>query len=70
MMKRKEIEELHLKTNQDLKALLRKTQEELVKIRVDLQSGKLKDTQLVNKKRHDLARIKTVLRQKELNEKS
>ena len=70
MMKRKEIKELHLKTNQDLKALLRKTQEELVKIRVDLQSGKLKDTQSVNKKRHDLARIKTVLRQKELNEKS
>lgn len=68
-MKRKEIKELHLKTNQDLKALLRKAQEELVKIRVDLQSGKLKDTQLPNKKRHDLARIKTVLRQKELNEK-
>lgn len=66
-MKKKQIQ-LHAKTYQDLQTEAKKTQEELVKIRVNLKSGNLKDTQLINKKRRDLARIKTVLRQKELNE--
>lgn len=65
-MKKKELQELHHKSIKELEELVQKTQIELVKLRVELGAGKLKDTQAVNKKRHDFARLKTILREKEL----
>lgn len=67
-MKKKEISQLHTKSSQELKSLIKKMEEELVKMRIDLKSGKLKDVRAVLKKRRDLARVKTVLGEKELNE--
>lgn len=65
-MKRKDIQELHNKSTQELKESMKKTQEELVKLRTDLGAGKLKDVHQIKKKRRDLARIKTIIRKKEL----
>ncbi|HUS60405.1 MAG TPA: 50S ribosomal protein L29 [Nevskiaceae bacterium] len=69
-MKKKEISQLHAKTSQELKILIKKMEEELVRMKIDLGSGRLKDVRAVLKKRRDLARAKTVFRQKELNETS
>jgi ribosomal protein L29 len=67
-MKKKQIRELHDKTEKELKELIRKDKAELVKLRTDLGAGKLKDTQAVNKKRHEVARLYTILQGKELAE--
>ena len=65
-MKQDQIKALHAKTKRELRELIKKTQEELARLKVELGAGKVKDTQAVNKKRHDLARLKTILREKEL----
>ncbi len=66
-MKKKEIQDLRHKTIEELKALVKKSQEELLKLKLDKEAGKLKNVHLIETKRHDLARIKTLLREKELN---
>ncbi len=66
-MKKKELKELHQKSQQDLQGLMKKTQEELVKLKMDRKAGRLKNVRLPENKRHDLARIKTILKEKELN---
>lgn len=65
-MKKKQIKELHSKTEKELRELIKKADTELVKLRIDLRAGKLKDAQAVNKKRHHIARLKTILQEKEL----
>ena len=42
--------------------------EEIAKLRFDLSLNKFKDTNMIKKKRKDLARILTALRQKEITE--
>lgn len=66
-MKKKELKELHQKNQQDLQSLMKKTQEEMVKLKMDRKAGRLKNVRLPENKRHDLARIKTILKEKELN---
>lgn len=63
-MKKKEIKELFQKLKEELVGLLGKYQSELVKLKLEKSVGKLKDSQAVNKKRHDIARIKTILKTK------
>lgn len=65
-MKKKDKESLHAKSIKELRELIKEAQEELVRLRLDLGAGKVRDTQTVNKKRHDLARLKTILREREL----
>ena len=65
-MKRKEVKELHSKGIPDLRAEIIKKQQDFAKTKVELYAGKIKDTQIMNKLRHDLARLKTVLLEKEL----
>lgn len=60
------MQELHTKTIKELRDLVKKTQEELVKLRTDSGAGKLKNVHQIAMKRHDLARIKTIVREKEL----
>jgi len=67
-MKKSKLSELRMKTTKELEELIKKTQGELVKLRLAKEAGKLKDVHQVSKKRHDLARLKTILREKELNE--
>ena len=66
-MKKKELKELHQKSQQDLQSLMKKAQEELVKLKMDRKAGRLKNVRLPENKRRDLARIKTILKEKELN---
>lgn len=67
-MKRKEIKDLHHKTLVELKALVTKAADELAKLKIDQKAGKLKNVHLIKQKSHDLARIKTVAKEKELHE--
>jgi len=67
-MKRKDLQELRTKTKKELLELIRKAEEELARLRIEKEAGKLKDVHLVTKKSDDLARLKTILKEMELNE--
>lgn len=67
-MKRKQIDELHQKEVGELKKLLSQAQSELVKLRMDLATKKIKDVHVVAKKGDEIARIKTILKEKEFIE--
>lgn len=60
-MKKKEIKELAQKPKEELMAMLRNYRQELLKLTLEKTVGKLKDSQAVNKKKHDIARIKTLI---------
>jgi len=65
-MKRKEIKENHQKSQEELKQQAKKIAEELVRLRMEKQVGKLKNVRLLKQKKNQLAVIKTILREKEL----
>tara|TARA_Y100000310_G_C20066211_1_gene527238 strand:- start:195 stop:410 length:216 start_codon:yes stop_codon:yes gene_type:complete len=67
-MKSKDIKQLHTQTIGELKEAAEKVQAELARLRIDLGLGKIKDTHQLSKKQRDLARIKTILRDKEFHE--
>ena len=67
-MKKKEIQALRTKTLVELSTLMEKSEKELVQLKVDFGAGKLKNTCQLAQKRHDLARIKTILKELERNE--
>ena len=52
----------------ELKKSAEGLREEIAKLRFDLSLNKLKDTNMIKKKRKDLARILTAIRQKEITE--
>ena len=66
-MKVKEIKELHQKKKEELKIMLEKIAKEIVNFRMEKQSGKLKNVSLLNKKKREVARIKTIIKEKEIN---
>ena len=51
----------------ELLNLLKKVQEEWWKLKIDLRIGKLKDVHAPRKKRKEIARIKTIIRNKEIS---
>lgn len=65
-MKKKELNELHTKSAVELKQLIKKAHLELIKLRMEQKAGKLKNVHLVKQRRHDLARLKTILKELEL----
>lgn len=67
-MKKNQLKDLATKTAVELGSLIEKTMIELIRLKMDWRAGKLKDVQAVNKKRHDLARLKTAFREKQLKE--
>jgi len=67
-MKRKDLQELRTKAKKELLELIRKAEGELARLRIEKEAGKLKDVHLVTKKSDDLARLKTILKEMELNE--
>lgn len=70
-MKKKEIKELPSKPVKELRASEKKAREELARLKVDLKAGKLKNIGLYIGKKGDLARIKTILKERQiLNEKT
>jgi ribosomal protein L29 len=66
-MKSKQIKELKQKNKEELILQVHKLAEELVKLKMEKQAGRLKNTQLIKKKKHDLAVVKTTLTEKEMN---
>ena len=64
-MKRKEIKALHDKTIKELDELLSGAYQNLAKSRLELAAGKIKDTKILVKLRDDLARIQTVLKERQ-----
>lgn len=65
-MKKNQLKELQTKTAAELNSLLSKGEIELAKLKMDLRAGKVKDVRSLNKKRHDLARMRTILRNQQL----
>jgi len=63
-MKKKEIEKLRQKSLQELEKLVQEWTKELVDLRLKLRSGKLKNVHQSADKRHDIARIKTIIAEK------
>ncbi len=58
--------EVRDKTVNELKKLVGELEEEAFQLKFRLGSGQLKQTADIKKKRRDLARVKTILKQKEL----
>lgn len=57
---------MRTKTSRQLKSLAEKTTQEIFKLRIKQKTNQLKNVHLLAQKRHDLAIIKTILREKEL----
>lgn len=56
--------ELRIKTDDDLRALLEDLHEKFSAMRFDLAQGKVKNTSLIREIKQDIARIKTVMRER------
>ncbi len=67
-MKKKEKQELHHKTISQLKKEIDKKEKEIAKLRLELKAGKLKNVHQLMGQRHYLAGLKTILKEKELEE--
>jgi len=67
-MKTKEKKELFVKTIQELKNLLKEKRNELFSIKQELAQKKLKNTKSVFWKKKEIARILTIIKEKELFE--
>ena len=65
-MKVKEIREL---TTEEIKQKLKESKEELFNLRFQQATGNLEKPSRIRELRHTVARMKTVLRERELNEK-
>jgi ribosomal protein L29 len=65
-MKKKQVKEVKTRSITELHQAELTCQKELVKLRSDLGAGRLKNFNEVADKRRELARIKTVLREKTL----
>jgi large subunit ribosomal protein L29 len=65
-MKRNDITALHTQTLPDLKKKLDELLVKVTKHRLERKVGKLENTKLVSSLRKDIARLKTVMTQKEM----
>ncbi len=65
-MKSKQLKELKEKSINELEELLKTHQAELIKVKTELATKKLKNTCSPRKKRKDIAQIKTLIREKQL----
>ena len=66
-MKRKDFQELATKEVKELKTLLKEKHESLFSAVLEHKTGKLANTASLKNMRDDIARIKTALKQKEVN---
>lgn len=65
-MKRKEVRELIQKTKEELMSKLQELEKDIEKMNVEKGAQKLQNTATTGQKKKDIARILTVLKQKEL----
>jgi len=66
-MKKKQFEELKTKDLKALREQVKKVDQEIFKLKMDKRTAKLKNISLLGQKKVDLAKIKTIIREKELN---
>ena len=59
--------EVRVKTAEQIQMDIQDVQEELMNLRFRKQSGQLTDSSLLRKLRRDIARLKTILRERELS---
>ncbi|MBI1982202.1 MAG: 50S ribosomal protein L29 [Candidatus Levybacteria bacterium] len=67
-MKSKDIKELHAKAKEELKNMLLQAKNELFSLKMQLKQNKLKNKRLIFLKRKDIARMITILKEKESHE--
>ena len=67
MMKASEIREL---TSEELSAKLGELKKDLFNLRLQLATNQLDNTNKINEVKHDIARINTVIREKQIAEKA
>ena len=60
--------EVRAKTSEQIQQDIQDAEEELMNLRFRRESGQVTDSSLLGKLRHDVARMKTVLRERELQE--
>jgi ribosomal protein L29 len=68
-MKNKDKADLHLKSQEELRKLLLETKQELIGLQLEQAQRKLKNTKSMALKKDDIARLQTIMREKELAEK-
>lgn len=64
-MKSKELKELKEKTTAELDTQLKDKKAELFNLRFQLATGQLQNTMAISNVRRDIARVKTIIRQRE-----
>lgn len=67
-MKRKQKEEIRLKGEEELRLEIKKLEEEISQLAVEVVTAKEKNTSLLRRKADDLAVLKTILRERKLSE--
>lgn len=68
-MKKKQKTEIRAKTAEELVSELKKRQEEVVKLGVEVKMARIKNTSLLRRKLDELALVKTILREMEFAKK-
>jgi ribosomal protein L29 len=63
-MKKKDIQELKVKSENELRRLIKDDHEKLRKLRFDLAAGKVKNVRMLHETKHAIARAKTFLRER------
>ena len=69
-MKNKEFKELLTKTSEELNTELKNKKSELFNLRFQLATGQLENTATITECKRDIARVLTVLRQREVSAKA
>ena len=69
-MKNKQFKELLTKTTEELNTELKNKKSELFNLRFQLATGQLENTATITECKRDIARVLTVLRQRELSAKA
>jgi len=67
-MKARELKELRTSNSQDLKVKLNDLKAELFNLRFQLATGQLENTARIKMVKKDIARVKTILAERKLNE--
>jgi len=67
-MKKKDLKELRLKTRKELETLLNEAKVALVKLRMELATAKIKNTRIISRKKDEIAKILTLIGEKEEKE--
>ncbi|RJR24962.1 50S ribosomal protein L29 [Candidatus Microgenomates bacterium] len=69
-MKRKQKDELRAKSKEELKGEVLKKEDEVMNLKIEVQLGRIKNTTLLRRKMDEIAVMKTIVREKELEKEA